>query len=74
MAVTVAEGFGITAIIGGLCGSALLICRMAALLLYVRRISKASEMEWAADCAIDTVSIESLASRGLRCLPYRKLN
>jgi hypothetical protein len=62
-AVTVAEGFGIAAIIGGLRRSALWICPMAALFRYVRYISKASEMELGADCAIEADSIESLTSR-----------
>jgi hypothetical protein len=44
MAVTVAEGFGIAAIIGGLWGSAFLICLMAALLFSVHRISKVIEL------------------------------
>jgi hypothetical protein len=69
-AVIVAEGFNTTAIIGGLCGSVVVICLMAALFLYVRRISKASEME-GGDSAIKPNSIKSLTLRvcraGTRC-------
>jgi hypothetical protein len=71
-AVTVSHGFGISVIIGGLCGSVLVMCLMTALFLYVRRISKTREMELNPDCAIKPDSIQSLTSgvcRGLTLEP-----
>jgi nitrate reductase gamma subunit len=62
-AVTVAEAFNIAAMISGLCGSAVVICLIAVLFLYVRRISKVSEMELGAACAIKPDLIETRKSR-----------
>jgi hypothetical protein len=58
----IAEGFGITVMIGVLCGSAVLICLVGILFLDVRRISKASEMELFAGKAIGPDSIANLTS------------
>jgi hypothetical protein len=50
--VTVPEGFGIAAMTGAVCGSAIVISLSAALFLYLRRISKVSEVQLGGPSAI----------------------
>jgi hypothetical protein len=53
-AAMIADRYGTSMIVGGLCGSAVVIFLIVVLLLYVRRVFQASEMESSAKDAIES--------------------